>query len=168
MKLFIITALILSAVAFKGCDQTGSPFGASKSKSTLPDTLKKVTHTDAEWRQLLTTDQYAVLREKGTERAFTGAYWDNHASGVYLCAACKLPLFSSDTKFESGTGWPSFWQPIQPYSIGDLSDDSHGMKRTEVICNRCGGHLGHIFEDGPKPTGMRYCINSVSLEFKAK
>jgi len=128
--------------------------------------VKKITHTDAEWKKLLTPEQYRVLRGKGTEMAFTGAYWNEHRKGIYRCAACGLELFRSDQKFESGTGWPSFWAPSDPTHVANHTDMSFGMMRTETTCARCGGHLGHLFDDGPEPTGMRYCMNSVSLKFE--
>jgi peptide-methionine (R)-S-oxide reductase len=124
------------------------------------------TTTDTEWRERLTPEQYHVAREGGTERAFTGEYWDNHADGTYTCVCCGEPLFSSEHKFESGSGWPSFWEPVEGAPIEELSDTSHGMVRTEVRCEHCGAHLGHLFPDGPKPTGLRYCINSASLAFQ--
>jgi peptide-methionine (R)-S-oxide reductase len=122
--------------------------------------------TDEQWRERLTPEQYAVLREKGTERAFTGAYWDAKDEGVYRCAACNTQLFTSDTKYDSGSGWPSFWEPLTPDAVRFERDVSYGMARTEVVCGTCGGHLGHLFDDGPQPTGQRYCMNSVSLEFE--
>jgi peptide-methionine (R)-S-oxide reductase len=127
--------------------------------------LQLVNKTADEWRHQLTEMEYYVLREEGTERSFSGDLWDHHEHGVYVCAGCGLPLFSSDTKFDSGTGWPSFWKPISKDCIADKSDKSHGMSRMEVECARCGGHQGHVFDDGPAPTGLRYCINSVSLNF---
>jgi peptide-methionine (R)-S-oxide reductase len=130
------------------------------------DVIEKIHKTNAEWKQVLTKEQYYVLREKGTERAWTGEYAKNHDKGIYHCAACDLDLFDSDTKFESGTGWPSFWQPIAPNRVENVTDKSLFMSRTEVLCARCEGHLGHVFDDGPKPTGLRYCMNSVSLKFK--
>lgn len=124
--------------------------------------------SNEEWKSELSELEYYVLREKGTERAFTGDLWDHKAVGVYVCAACETPLFSSSTKFKSGTGWPSFYQPISLNNIAEESDNKFGWNRTEVLCAQCGGHLGHVFTDGPKPTGLRYCINSASLNFQPK
>ncbi len=128
--------------------------------------MQKIEKPDAAWRQELTPEQYHVLREKGTERAFTGMYWDEHTPGLYRCAACGNPLFTSDTKFDSGTGWPSFTSPVEGGSVDTETDRSFFMTRTEVRCSACGGHLGHVFPDGPRPTGMRYCINSASLKLE--
>ena len=128
----------------------------------------KIVKSDAEWQAELTAEQYRVLRKHDTERAFSGEYNDNKQPGTYLCAACGTELFGSDTKFDSGTGWPSFYAPADPENVGTQSDRTLWMKRTEVHCNRCGGHLGHVFEDGPAPTGLRYCINSASLKFDKK
>ena len=127
--------------------------------------MEKITKTDAQWREALTPGQYHVLREKGTEPAFTGAYHDHHEAGVYACAGCGTPLFGSDAKFDSGTGWPSFFRPVDEAHVETHEDRSWFMVRTEVVCAVCGGHLGHVFPDGPKPTGLRYCINSLALDF---
>ena len=122
--------------------------------------------SDDEWREKLTPEQYAVAREGGTERAFTGKYWDDKTAGTYKCAGCGTDLFASDTKFESGSGWPSFYQALDPAAIEELDDRSYGMVRTEIRCSKCGGHLGHIFDDGPNPTGLRYCVNSASIDLE--
>ncbi|MCE5296472.1 MAG: peptide-methionine (R)-S-oxide reductase MsrB [Euryarchaeota archaeon] len=129
---------------------------------------EKIEKTDEEWRRELTTDQYRILRKKGTEFAFRNEYWNNHDPGKYLCAGCGNELFSSDKKFDSGTGWPSFWEPESKDAVEVEVDESHGMRRVEVKCARCGGHLGHLFEDSPTPNGLRYCMNSGSLKFVKK
>jgi len=170
--------VLLAVVGLASQSPTGSAFAASTAsasaakkgtaaKPAASDKIVKITKTEEQWKKQLTPEQYRVLRESGTERAFTGKYWDNHATGIYRCAACGLDLFDSKTKFESGTGWPSFWTTI-PGHVEEHSDMSLGMLRVEVLCARCGGHLGHVFDDGPQPTGMRYCINSASLSFDGK
>jgi peptide-methionine (R)-S-oxide reductase len=149
-------------------------FFAVQSRSTTAATSDAATahhfavaHTDAEWHKILTPNQYEILRKAGTETPFQNAYWNNEAKGEYVCAACGQPLFSSSAKFDSGTGWPSFWAPISKGAVITREDDSLGMARTEVICARCGSHLGHLFDDGPKPTGLRYCMNSGAMKFIA-
>jgi peptide-methionine (R)-S-oxide reductase len=133
----------------------------------LSDTdLTPISKTAGEWKASLNDQEYYILREKGTERAFSGDLWNHKGTGVYTCRGCQLPLFHSDTKFKSGTGWPSYYQPIREGHVTEKTDRSYGMVRTEVLCGRCSGHLGHVFEDGPEPTGLRYCINSASMDFK--
>lgn len=157
ISLFLLTALTSTCAQTKDAKtgQTGAP-------------IKKVVKTEAEWKAMLSPLEYYVIREKGTERAFTGKYWDNHKEGTYLCRACGLELFDAQTKFESGTGWPSFYQPIKKPNVTEILDNSYGMVRGEIVCSRCDGHLGHVFPDGPKPTGLRYCMNSASLTFVEK
>ncbi len=157
MKIQIILSFLLAS-ALAACAQT------NESAENQGDF--KIQKSEDEWKKELSDLEYRVLREKGTERAFTGKYWDNKEAGTYLCAACELPLFESETKFKSGTGWPSFYDIVSEENVIELRDESLGMVRREVVCGRCGGHLGHVFEDGPQPTGLRYCINSVSLDFR--
>jgi peptide-methionine (R)-S-oxide reductase len=151
-----------------GCGRSHVASGAAGAPGVATNTWtmnNKVIKTEAEWKQELTPEQFQVLRQKGTERAFTGRYWDHHEPGRYRCAGCGLELFDSDGKYNSGCGWPSFTAPTDTNRVATQDDRSHSMQRTEVLCSRCGGHLGHVFPDGPAPTGLRYCINSAALEF---
>ncbi len=161
MKPLLIISFL--AITWQACSQ--EPSQNSKKQESSSHTFEYV-KSDAEWREALSPMAYKVLREKGTERAWTGEYNDNKKEGVYHCAGCGNPLFNSETKFDSGTGWPSFYTFIGDTNVVEEADHSHGWNRTEVLCGKCGGHLGHVFEDGPQPTGLRYCINSVSLDFK--
>ncbi|MGH9442198.1 MAG: peptide-methionine (R)-S-oxide reductase MsrB [Thermoanaerobaculia bacterium] len=138
---------------------------ANQKGQRMSEKQEKIVKTDAEWQKELTPEQYRILREGGTERAFTGPNWDNHAKGTYVCAADGNPLFSSDAKFDSGTGWPSFWEPISKHAVETKEDHSLFMGRVEVLCSRCGGHLGHVFDDGPAPTHLRYCMNGGAMKF---
>jgi len=158
----LVLTLAVWLVAFRPAPRRETTSRLSGHSAAAPAVVK----TDDEWRRQLTPLQYQVLRQGGTERAFTGRYWDQREAGTYHCAACGAPLFSSQAKFDSGTGWPSFWQPIAQDSVATQSDDGLFERRIEVRCRRCGGHLGHVFDDGPKPTGLRYCLNSASLDFE--
>lgn len=169
---FAFTVALFMAVLWMGCQPASSQQAGSQAASTgnanlRPDKNGKVRLPDAEWKKILSPDSYTVLRRKGTENPYTGALLENKKEGTYVCGGCNLPLFASKTKFESGTGWPSFYDTFGKKNVVSLTDSDHGMTRTEVVCSRCGGHLGHVFDDGPAPTGLRYCINSVSLKFVA-
>jgi peptide-methionine (R)-S-oxide reductase len=156
---FLVTAGVTSVAIL-------SAGACTRAATAAPDVNYEVTHSDAEWKQLLTAEQYDVLRNAGTETPYSSPLNDEHRHGVFACAGCALDLFPSDTKFDSGTGWPSFWQPLDNAVI-ERSDESIGMTRTEVLCHRCGGHLGHVFDDGPQPTGLRYCMNGDAMTFRA-
>jgi len=161
MKWLVTCAMLvgLAAVAYGDGPHIDSKY------APLGEKVKPVHKTEAEWKKTLSPEQFRVLRQKGTETAFTGKYWDNHADGTYRCAACGLELFDAKTKFESGTGWPSFWAPVAQSHVKVEGDNSLGIVRDEVECARCGGHLGHVFDDGPAPTHLRYCMNSAALTF---
>ena len=164
MKRFLTLLTLALPVALGGADDKNP--GCTQAKGGTM--TNQITKTDAEWKKTLTPEQYRVLREKGTERAFTGEYWNTKDTGVYRCAGCNAELFTSDTKFDSHCGWPSFFAALAKDNVRLQSDHGHGMVRTEVLCARCGGHLGHLFDDGPAPTGQRFCINSVSIKFEKK
>ncbi|GAB3513554.1 hypothetical protein GCM10027341_55790 [Spirosoma knui] len=168
----LLPVWLISGIALMGGRPSTAPDHAVAPSERITDDTppkgRRVVKTNAEWKKILTADQYAVLREHGTERAFTSPLNDIHEHGVFYCAGCRNPLFSSDTKFNSGTGWPSFYAPIAKNAVRENSDKSYGMVRTEVLCNVCGGHLGHVFDDGPKPTGLRYCMNGVAMTFEKK
>ena len=169
-RCFTLSALALAALAACGTSEANptpdTPLEPGiKGLPADPDKIEPITKSDEEWRKLLPDDAYDVLREQGTERPFTGRYWNEHRAGIYLCSGCGLSLFDAADKFESGTGWPSFFQPVAAENVRELTDRSHGMVRTEILCARCGAHLGHVFEDGPWPTGKRHCVNSESLVF---
>ncbi|MGZ3416995.1 MAG: peptide-methionine (R)-S-oxide reductase MsrB [Polyangiales bacterium] len=170
MRTLLATLVIAMFALIAACRRAPTPM---ETKPLPPDSQGplpsgKVELSEAEWRARLSPEAFHVLREKGTEAPFTSALNDDHKPGIFVCAACGQPLFSSDAKFDSGTGWPSFYQPIDPHAVVETTDSSYGMKRTEITCSRCGGHLGHVFDDGPKPTGLRYCINGVSLAKTSK
>ena len=170
LLIFLLPAGLLSGVAFLNTNPYPARPAESESSRVVAQSQpgRRVVKSNAEWKKILTPDQYVVLRESGTERPFTSPLNDVHEHGTFYCAACHNPLFSSDTKFNSGTGWPSFYEPITKNAVKDVTDKSLGMARTEVQCSVCGGHLGHVFDDGPKPTGLRYCMNGVAMTFEKK
>ncbi|MCL4106795.1 UNVERIFIED_CONTAM: hypothetical protein GTU68_048239 [Idotea baltica] len=163
-----LVILTISACNAQKSQVKSSVAESSKVAVKAQSQIEKIEKSEKEWKEELTDEEYYILREKGTERAFTGDLLTNKEDGIYTCAACQLPLFDSKTKFKSGTGWPSYYAPINEVNVAEEEDKQFGMVRTEVLCARCDGHLGHVFRDGPKPTGLRYCINAASLDFEAK
>ena len=168
MRVLILILIVCTWIIAPSCAQKSSSPEMEGSSTSSVKAGQKIVKSEEEWKQILTAEEYEVLRKEGTELAFTGEYFSHKEKGIYTCAACGYELFNSKTKYNSGSGWPSFYKPINDEAVGTKTERSLGIARTEIHCNRCDGHLGHVFSDGPKPTGLRYCVNSVSLDFKKK